>query len=493
MAHTQESASQWALSDVSWPNNLIQLSYCLIVNPRHPIMRELIDAAFDAWGQYLPAVGFSAGLAARGLNFTFSGACRNPAASMSADDNLLTISLEKPEMASTGVTSRRFRDGTTEDPFVSMRGADLQLDVRLMPSAGLFYNTLLHEAGHLLGCDHPARAPNKASDAVMSSSVTLVGQKVLQENTYNYLRPGDLACVRELYLRDFPGIRIPNQASVVPMIPNYPASRHVSGVWDAAVPQSVDLSVADVSVLPPTRRPTAAYITPTPRPTQGLWHPRPPAKNAPPRPPPRPRYAPARQNIVSNFSSDVRVDAGNGTSSTIGVRNDIVPDVFIDPSVNANVSVDARVDAAIELTGVNDNSSAPLQGVDVTLVTQQTPEIVIQGSARPGADAQVNVATSITPNIMIEEKAPPESPPAWWKGYSHDYGPQYGEPAPEQPATTTTVSVAAHASPAVHITGSHARVSIESNIVPSITISSHREQRHRHIGDPIDEGESEDP
>lgn len=245
-------ATEWAIVPVSWPNTIVQLSYCLVQSETHIVLQELIETAFNAWSQYLPSVDVGSGLTPRGLNLTYQGYCTDPETRPAADGESLTISLEKPSLATTGVTTRRFVEGGIQRPTLTLRDAHMKLDARLMPSAGLFYNTLLHEVGHLLGCDHPKRTPGSRARSVMGSSVTMRAGEILQESHYTSVSLGDIACIRELYMRDFPGVLLPTPDDLESIIPKYPASRHVSGRWDAAVPLSVPLTVADVSVLPLT-------------------------------------------------------------------------------------------------------------------------------------------------------------------------------------------------------------------------------------------------
>ena len=480
------AAERYMIAPVSWPKAIVQLNYCVVNNPLHPVLMELIETAFDAWGSYLPAVGIEYDTAHRGLNFTFDGYCPIGTVGHQEEDGLLTINLGRTIMDTTGITSRRFALGTSHPSGMIMEGADMALDVRLMQSAGLFYNTLLHETGHLLGCDHPDRDPSSAPMSVMGSSVWLeTGFGVVQENWYNILQPGDVKCLSSLYARDFPGVLLPDPLLVYPIVPRYPAHLHVSGDQNAEVPLYIPVSAADRSVLlyAPTPRATTyptKYPTSPPRPT-----PR-PSKRITPRPTPRPstrstphptgrptlgptkqppvhprdRLArrrprrPGHQDISADLSANMDVLVEGAANAVVNVN--AVVDPFVDISGTANLNLDLVNNADSRITIAQDNT-------DIDLTMKQNTLLEVGDHA----NADVSIESVTNPDVFVGPD------PSGWSRYGYDYyGPsQYRGPQ---------VDLDMDASPHVTVNGDNANINIRSHIVPSITIRSPRgNQRDR--------------
>jgi hypothetical protein len=208
------TTEQWEVMPYWRPYELVQLPYCLVRNVKHQVMLDLVQTAFDAWNQY---VSHDALL---GLNLSFTGYCVDPRAPM-------MITLGKPAEDTPGVTIREF---TAYGRVISSR---VHIDVRLTQSAATFYNILLHEIGHVIGCDHPRVQSGvfRAATSVMAGRIMISGNRLVQEAQYAFARLGDAECIRRLYLRDFPGVIVPDPYRVVPIVPVYPAHKHVSGQW----------------------------------------------------------------------------------------------------------------------------------------------------------------------------------------------------------------------------------------------------------------------
>lgn len=459
----------FVVNAIPWPHTLVQLRYCLVPNPRHVIYKPLITTAFEAWGDYLPAVKTV------GLNLTYSGECEF---AVPVDSPSLTLTLEKTSMDSPGVTTRDYTLPDLQHPNIQMKSSRVQIDARLTQSAGTFYNVLLHELGHTIGCDHPRIVPART---VMGNVVYVEAHDgkdgLRQDNSYITLQPGDVSCVHKVYERDFPEVKLPNAVLVQPRVPDYPAHKHVSGNRAINVPEFILLDAADNSITKPsvnptpgpsvkrTRRPTpqpSLYPTsyPTPRPTftPTLFPtPRPtliptlfPTPYPTPKPPLQPTAFPT-PNPSSYPSTDQR-EPGRKPEPTITVSASANPDVQVSSS-HSNVSLDTTIsphgdisnDAAVDISIDNTaNGKVDVNGpANVAVVTDMQTGV----SAGEGSSGNIEVSSTANPDIQVGTNG-------------------FGESS-----FPATMDINVQSSPQIHVTGDNANIRVNSRITPSITMT----------------------
>ena len=372
---TDNTANQWALMPFRWVYTLVQLPYCLVRHARHPILLDLIQTAFDEWNMYLPHN------TRLGLNLTFLGYCAN------TDANTIgRIILGKPVENSPGLTDRRSYKPT------------IHIDARLTQSAGTFYNIMLHEIGHVIGCDHPNVQPGifGSGTSVMTSGVSVLDGRLIQHNQYAVVMLGDAECLRRLYDRDFRGLLVPDPKFVVPINPVYPAHKHVSGVWTVEVPVSVPTTAADTSVAWSPLTAAANWSPPTikaPKRLKGATFPAKQAVNS--------------QNVQSEFSANNDVVV-TGDGSNVHLTNEILPTLELNGSSNVTIHVNGDTKTRMNAGSVNIASNQqPIikttgdSGADVFMSISINPDIDIQSGKGAFPGQSVDVKSRSSPNVQV--------------------------------------------------------------------------------------------
>jgi hypothetical protein len=287
---SQISIHQFSLLNGTWPKAQ-QIPFCL-KKTEHLVMLEIIEIAFLAWQQYVPMDK---------LNLTFSGYCKEQTQNV--------IFLQKPsDQAVVGVTTRTLQNG-------KISNVQIEIDARLTPSAGLFYNILLHELGHVIGCGHPTLAQDEKRMTVMSYSTISIEDRLLQNNFYITIAPGDIQCIQQLFSLQ--------NLEIYSIVPSYPAWKHISGIWDIPVPVSVNIEDASIVQSSTLLFLQACLLQPTSRPSTSRPSTRQPSTSQPS------TSQPSRKSFLQKEKSKIKIISNVSpiidTDDTTTISSDVSP------------------------------------------------------------------------------------------------------------------------------------------------------------------------
>jgi hypothetical protein len=216
--------NEFRLIEFSWRTNITNIVFCL-ENNGYNVLPELYLTVFDVFNSILisPLQQGATGLK---LSWSYPIQCETTKTHTVYGELINRLVFGPSENGASGVTKRRFENGTIDNPRITLTGGDITIDVRVLQAASIFYNVLIHEVGHVLGLEHTI-----SPDTVMGNRIRgTINHEVWQEDDYLLLKTGDVNGIRAILTRDKPGFTPPFiTKQTYEFTPLYPADQHVSG------------------------------------------------------------------------------------------------------------------------------------------------------------------------------------------------------------------------------------------------------------------------
>jgi hypothetical protein len=219
--------NEYKIVDFSWQTNVTNIFFCLEPNG-YEVLPELYLTVFDMYNSILisPFQQDATGLK---LLLTNPQHCESNRTHTIAGEVINKLTFGPTKNGASAVTERKFASGTAIDRRITLFGGDVVIDTRVLQSAGLFYNVLLHEVGHVLGLDHTVSTETVMGHRIRAS----VQNEVIQQENYLVLEPGDVRGIHAVLARDKPAYAPPFiTKETYQFVPSYPAKKHASGTYE---------------------------------------------------------------------------------------------------------------------------------------------------------------------------------------------------------------------------------------------------------------------